>query len=31
VSARKHGLNVAWPETSTAAFRRVEPGQLELL
>lgn len=31
VSARKHGLTVAWPETSTAAFRRVEPGQLELL
>lgn len=30
VWARKHGLATRWPELSTAAFRRVEPGQPEL-
>jgi DNA repair photolyase len=30
VSARRHRMDHAWPEPSTAAFRRVIPGQLEL-
>lgn len=30
VSARRHGLDTGWPQPSAAAFRRIEPGQLEL-
>jgi DNA repair photolyase len=30
VSARRHRMDHAWPEPSTAAFRRVIPGQPEL-
>jgi DNA repair photolyase len=30
MSARRHRMDHAWPEPSTAAFRRVIPGQLEL-
>ncbi len=31
VAKRRHGIHGSRPELSTAAFRRVEPGQLELL
>ncbi len=30
LSARRNGLLISWPEPSTAAFRRTEPGQLEM-
>ncbi len=30
LAARRHRLRISWPEPSTAAFRRIEPGQLEM-